>query len=223
MKLKSCIRLLCLPAALAAQQSGYVTVSDGARLFYRTSGHPGPGIDTIIAIHGGPGLDLGTIYNDLALMFGDRHVVIYYDQRGGGRSELPADTTRLVAARQIQDLDDLRKHFGLAARYARSALVRPASRRKLRHRTSGECEEDDLLRTRAAEEGRLLAAVRPQLQRAARQHTASSDAGGQSAAVGFHRVRLCGACAVPRVLENWNAAAPRRTRSHVAAHEGRLL
>jgi proline iminopeptidase len=113
MKLKSCLTLLCLPAALAAQQSGYVTVSDGARLFYRTSGHPGPGVDTLIAIHGGPGLDLGTIYNDLALMFGDRHVVIYYDQRGGGRSELPADTTRLVAARQIQDLDDIRKHFGL--------------------------------------------------------------------------------------------------------------
>ena len=113
MKLKTCLALLFLPAALAAQESGYVTVSDGARLFYRTSGHPGPGVDTLIAIHGGPGLDLGTIYNDLALMFGDRHVVIYYDQRGGGRSELPADTTRLFAARQIQDLDDVRKHFGL--------------------------------------------------------------------------------------------------------------
>jgi len=58
-----------------------------------------------------PGLDLGTIYNDMAEMFGDRHVVIYYDQRGGGRSDLPADTTRLFAPRQIQDLDDLRKHF----------------------------------------------------------------------------------------------------------------
>jgi proline iminopeptidase len=115
MKLKSCLALLCLPAALAAQQSGYVTVSDGARLFYRTSGRPGPGIDTLIAIHGGPGLDLGTIYNDLALMFGDRHVVIYYDQRGGGRSELPADTTRLVAARQIQDLDDLRSTSACSA------------------------------------------------------------------------------------------------------------
>jgi len=47
----------------------------------------------------------------MAEMFGDRHVVIYYDQRGGGRSDLPADTTRLFAPRQIQDLDDLRKHF----------------------------------------------------------------------------------------------------------------
>src|SRR6476469_1544747 len=113
MKLRALVSLVFVPAIVAAQQSGYVTVSDGARLYFRTSGHPGPGVDTLIAIHGGPGLDLGTIYNDMAAMFGDRHVVIYYDQRGGGRSELPADTTQLYAPRQIQDLDDLRKHFKL--------------------------------------------------------------------------------------------------------------
>jgi len=113
MKLRSVIGLLAVPSLLAAQQSGYVTVSDGARIYYRTSGRPGPGVDTLIALHGGPGLDLGTIYNDMATMFGDRHVVIYYDQRGGGRSELPADTTRLYAPRHIQDLDELRKHFKL--------------------------------------------------------------------------------------------------------------
>ncbi len=39
--------------------------------------------------------------------------MIFYDQRGGGKSELPADTMRLVAPRQIQDLDELRRHFGL--------------------------------------------------------------------------------------------------------------
>jgi proline iminopeptidase len=114
MKLRFLVALsLLLPTFLAAQQTGYVTVSDGARLFYKTSGTPGQGVDTIIAIHGGPGLDLGTIYNDMAVMFGARHFVIYYDQRGGGRSDLPTDTTRLFAPRQIQDLDDLRKHFKL--------------------------------------------------------------------------------------------------------------
>lgn len=113
MKLRSLFALLAVPSLVGAQQSGYVTVSDGARIYYRTSGRPGPGVDTLIALHGGPGLDLGTIYNDMAAMFGDRHVVIYYDQRGGGRSELPADTARLYAPRHIQDLDDLRKHFKL--------------------------------------------------------------------------------------------------------------
>jgi proline iminopeptidase len=100
---------LIAPAA-RAQTSGYVTTSDSARLFYRIIGR---GPDTLVAIHGGPGMDLESIYGDFAVL-GARHVVIFYDQRGGGKSELPADTTRLVAQRQIQDLDDLRKHFKLA-------------------------------------------------------------------------------------------------------------
>jgi proline iminopeptidase len=37
--------------------------------------------------------------------------VIFYDQRGAGRSELPKDTSRLVVARQIADLDEVRRHF----------------------------------------------------------------------------------------------------------------
>ena len=182
MKLKTCLALLFLPAALAGQQSGYVTVSDGARLFYRTSGHPGPGVDTLIAIHGGPGLDLGTIYNDLALMFGDRHVVIYYDQRGGGRSELPADTTRLCCGASDSGPRRPAQTFRLAARHAGCPLVRPAARRELRARASRKRQEDDFLRARSAAKRRLLGAVRSQLQRTARQHTASSDASGQSTA-----------------------------------------
>src|SRR5439155_17424065 len=46
-------------------------------------------------------------------MLGDKHVIIFYDQRGGGKSELPSDTTRLFARRQVQDLDELRAHFKL--------------------------------------------------------------------------------------------------------------
>jgi proline iminopeptidase len=39
--------------------------------------------------------------------------VIFYDQRGGGKSSLPADTMQLVYSRQVQDLDELRRHFHL--------------------------------------------------------------------------------------------------------------
>jgi proline iminopeptidase len=91
-------------------QSGYVTMSDSARLFYRVVGH---GADTIIAIHGGPGLDLESVAGDFAVL-GARHTVIFYDQRGGGKSTLPTDTSTLVARRQVQDLDELRRHFGLS-------------------------------------------------------------------------------------------------------------
>ena len=94
-------------------REGYVVTSDSARLYYRIAGQPGPGIDTIIAIHGGPGLDLESIYGDFVPMLSPHHVVIFYDQRGGGKSELPSDTTRLFAARQVRDLDELRQHFEL--------------------------------------------------------------------------------------------------------------
>lgn len=100
-------------AALGKPTDGYVTTSDSAKIYYRVSGRPGRGIDTLIAIHGGPGMDLESVYGDFAAMFGDKHVVIYYDQRGGGKSELPKDTTRLFAKRQVQDLDEIRRHFGL--------------------------------------------------------------------------------------------------------------
>jgi len=90
-------------------REGYVTTSDSARLFYRVIGR---GADTLIAIHGGPGVDLESIAGDFAPL-GERHVVIFYDQRGAGRSELPKDTTRLAVARQIADLDEVRRHFNV--------------------------------------------------------------------------------------------------------------
>src|SRR5262249_38064295 len=43
-----------------------------------------------------------------------RHVVIFYDQRGTGRSTLPRDTTTLTAANQIADLDAVRRYFHLS-------------------------------------------------------------------------------------------------------------
>jgi len=88
-------------------QTGYVTMSDSAKLYYRIMGH---GADTIIAIHGGPGMDQESIAGDFTPLSA-KHTVIFYDQRGGGRSSLPTDTSTLVAKRQIQDLDELRQHF----------------------------------------------------------------------------------------------------------------
>jgi proline iminopeptidase len=86
---------------------GYIASSDSVRLYYRVVGR---GRDTIIAIHGGPGVDLESIYGDFTEL-ADKHVVIFYDQRGAGRSTLPRDTSVLSAAAQIADLDAVRRHF----------------------------------------------------------------------------------------------------------------
>jgi proline iminopeptidase len=90
-------------------REGFLAANDGARLFYRVEGS---GADTVVAIHGGPGVDLESLRSDLAPLAA-HHTVIFYDQRGAGRSELPADTTRLFFPRQLADLDAVRRHFRL--------------------------------------------------------------------------------------------------------------
>ena len=114
----------CSPGSVCSQRpapdrvpvhEGYVTTTDSARLVYRVVGR---GRDTVIAIHGGPGVDLESIAGDFGPLAA-RHVVIFYDQRGAGRSTLPADTGQLVVARQVADLDEVRRHF----RIARATLV----------------------------------------------------------------------------------------------------
>ncbi len=97
------------PGRSAAPKEGYVTTPDAARLFYRVIG---TAPDTIIAIHGGPGVDLESIYGDF-LPLARKHTVIFYDQRGAGRSTLPPDTTTLNAAQQVKDLDAVRTFFHL--------------------------------------------------------------------------------------------------------------
>jgi len=101
-------------ATAAAQggrlRTGFVTTPDGAQLYFRVEGSAP---DTLIAIHGGPGVDLESIAGDFGPLAA-RHTVIFYDQRGTGRSTLPADTTRLTAAQQVDDLDAVRAHFHIA-------------------------------------------------------------------------------------------------------------
>ena len=91
------------------RREGYFAGSGGIRIFYRVVGG---GSDTVVVIHGGPGGDMNNIAPDLEQLAA-RRVVIYYDQRGGGRSELPADTSLLDAKYFVEDLEALRRHFGL--------------------------------------------------------------------------------------------------------------
>lgn len=104
---------ICVPVRaqrVSAPREGFVITPDSARLYYRVVGTRG---DTLIAIHGGPGVDLESIAGDFAPL-AERHVVIFYDQRGAGRSTLPRDTTRLNAAQQVRDLDAVRRFFALS-------------------------------------------------------------------------------------------------------------
>lgn len=97
------------PPSPSAAREGYVDGAAGARLFYRIDGS---GTDTVVVVHGGPGAGMNAVRPDFGPLAEER-VVLYYDQRGGGRSTLPSDTTLLGPEHHVGDLEAVRRHFGL--------------------------------------------------------------------------------------------------------------
>ena len=81
----------------------------GIRIHYRVLG---AGPDTVVAVHGGPGAGMHAILPEIEPLAEER-TVVFYDQRGGGLSELPSDTTLLEAPHMVADLEAVRRFFGL--------------------------------------------------------------------------------------------------------------
>jgi proline iminopeptidase len=85
-------------------------MGDGASLFYRIVG---AGPDVLVMIHGGPGMDMGYMVPDFGPLAA-HHRLVFYDQRGAGRSELLRDDPELYTiAHHVADLEALRRRFGL--------------------------------------------------------------------------------------------------------------
>ncbi|HEX8698745.1 MAG TPA: alpha/beta hydrolase, partial [Myxococcaceae bacterium] len=99
------------PASHAAFQAreGYIEAAEGIRLFYQLDGS---GPEVAVFVQGGPGVDLRDVAPDFEGLTRGR-TVIHYDHRGGGRSTLPQDTSLLHIDRLVEDLEAVRKHFGL--------------------------------------------------------------------------------------------------------------
>jgi proline iminopeptidase len=88
---------------------GYFTSTDGVRLFYRRLGSSG---NFVVFLHGGPGLSIddGGYFMDPVA---SGRTLVMYDQRGGGRSDLITEPSRLTVAHFVSDLEALRHHFGI--------------------------------------------------------------------------------------------------------------
>lgn len=85
-----------------ARDSGYVEIDD-ALLFYRTIGEGPP----ILILHGGPSIGHEYLVDGL-LPLADRYELIFFDQRGIGRSTGSADSSRLTVSRTLDDIDSMR-------------------------------------------------------------------------------------------------------------------
>lgn len=80
---------------------------DDARLFYEIVGNGDP----LIVVHGGPGLDHAYLQPGLDAL-GTRHTVIYYDQRGTGRSAAELTPEAINFDAFVDDIDALRQALG---------------------------------------------------------------------------------------------------------------
>ena len=86
---------------------GHVPVA-GAQLYYRTVGDGPP----ITVLHGGPDFDHTYLLPELDRL-ADSFRLIYYDQRGRGRSATAVAPEDVSIASEIEDLDSVRRHFGV--------------------------------------------------------------------------------------------------------------
>jgi len=110
MLLVACAGRATVPSTAGGTPAEGRVPGDGAQLYYRMVGS---GSDVLVMIHGGPGMDSGYMVPDFAPL-AEHHRLLFYDQRGGGRSELLRDDPALYTmARHVADLEALRRHFGL--------------------------------------------------------------------------------------------------------------
>src|SRR5947209_15660282 len=92
-----------------ASRTGYLPVDRGA-LCYRAIGQGRP----IIILHGGPDFDHTYLLPDMDRL-ADAFHLIYYDQRGRGRSSAQVQPEDVSLESEIDDLDRLREYFQLGS------------------------------------------------------------------------------------------------------------
>ena len=94
------------PAQSPVTHDGYVD-NLGVKLFYHMVGQSA---DTLVVIHGGPGFTLDYLALDLEPLAA-HHTLLFYDQRGAGKSTLVSDSVGLTVDKFVDDLEAIRQHF----------------------------------------------------------------------------------------------------------------
>jgi proline iminopeptidase len=104
------IAILAIGASEASAQrarQGLLSLED-ARIFYEVVGSTG---DPIVVVHGGPGLDHSYLQPGLDAL-ATRNTVVYYDQRGTGRSSADLLESTINLDSFVQDIEALRVALG---------------------------------------------------------------------------------------------------------------
>lgn len=100
------LAIVSLPAC--AQTEGYAP-ANGVNIYYRIFGKGEP----LLIINGGPGGN-SEGFGYIAGLLGEKYQAIIFDQRGVGKSILPArNTTTITMDLMREDMEALRKHLGI--------------------------------------------------------------------------------------------------------------
>lgn len=88
---------------------GFIRANDRVDLAFRVEGKAP---DTVIVLHGGPGLSGESLRPDLQSL-SDQFTLIFYDQRGSGHSTAIRDARDASISHHVADVEAVRQHFGL--------------------------------------------------------------------------------------------------------------
>jgi proline iminopeptidase len=97
-------------AEKSAHPKGAYAAVNGAKLWYESEGSGEP----ILLIPGGPG-DSHAVYHPFFSHLADRNRVLYYESFGVGRSDRAKSAAEYHFARDVEDVEGLRKALGLGA------------------------------------------------------------------------------------------------------------
>jgi proline iminopeptidase len=95
---------------VAAVEGATFRTADGATIWYEVTG--GGAGRPLVLVNGGPGFDHSYLVTGAWERLGNDRPVVYYDQRGNGRSGPLAEGEACGLAEQIADLEALRAHLG---------------------------------------------------------------------------------------------------------------
>lgn len=95
--------------ASQAQTEGTIAVS-GGNVWYRVAGPDAPGVPLLV-LHGGPGA--GHDYLESLQALADERPVVFYDQLGCGRSDIPDDESLWRVPRFVDEVAAVRRSLNL--------------------------------------------------------------------------------------------------------------
>jgi proline iminopeptidase len=113
--LSSCLLIVLLNVfpARALDETGKTFETPRSTIYYEVTGSESPASNPLIVVNGGPGFDHTYLHLSKAWgMLAKSRTVVFYDQRGTGRSVGNYKGQTFTLKDQIEDLEALRAHLG---------------------------------------------------------------------------------------------------------------